>query len=72
MMLAQGHPAQSNSLGAGLFYQQEHFETSLVVQWLRLHTPSAGGLGLIPGQGTRSCMPQLRARMLQRRPGAAK
>ena len=28
--------------------------TSLVVQWLRLHTPNAGGLGSIPGQGTRS------------------
>ena len=29
--------------------------TSLVVQWVRLCTPNAGGLGLIPGQGTRSC-----------------
>ena len=28
--------------------------TSLVVQWLRLCIPNAGGLGLIPGQGTRS------------------
>ena len=34
--------------------------TSLVVQWLRFHTPSAGGLGSIPGQGTRSCMSQLK------------
>ena len=25
-------------------------------------TPNTGGLGLIPGQGTRSCMPQLRLR----------
>ena len=25
---------------------------SLVVQWLRLHPPKAGGLGSIPGQGT--------------------
>ncbi|TEA37188.1 hypothetical protein DBR06_SOUSAS210422, partial [Sousa chinensis] len=33
---------------------------SLVVQWLRLHTPSAGGPGLIPGQGTRSHMLQLK------------
>ena len=24
--------------------------TSLVVQWLRLHAPNAGGLGLIPGR----------------------
>ena len=31
----------------------------LVVQWLRLAS-NAGGLGLIPGQGTRSHRPQLR------------
>ena len=30
--------------------------TSLVVQWVRLHAPNAGGLGLIPGRGTRSHM----------------
>ena len=35
-------------------------ETSPVVQWLRFYTPSAGGLGSIPGPGTRSNMPQLR------------
>ena len=29
--------------------------TSLVVQWVRLHAPSAGGLGSTPGRGTRSC-----------------
>ncbi|TEA30779.1 hypothetical protein DBR06_SOUSAS4110247, partial [Sousa chinensis] len=34
---------------------------SLVVQWLRLHVPNAGGLSLMPGQGTRSHMLQLRA-----------
>ena len=34
--------------------------TSLMVQWLRLRAPDAGGLGSIPGQGTRSHMPQLR------------
>ena len=28
-------------------------ETSLVVQWLRLHACSAGGVGLIPGQRTK-------------------
>ena len=33
--------------------------TSLVVQWLRLHSPNAGGQGSIPGQGTRSRMTQL-------------
>ena len=31
---------------------------SLVVLWLGLCTPNAGGLGLSPGQGTRSHMPQ--------------
>ena len=36
-----------------------------MVQWLRLRTPNAGGLGLIPGQGTRSRMLQLRAHMPQ-------
>ena len=42
--------------------------TYLVVQWVRLHAPNAGGPGLIPGRGTRSrmlqlrvCMPQLRS-----------
>ena len=34
--------------------------TSLVVQWLRLCAPNAGGLGSIPGWGTRPCMPQLK------------
>ena len=39
--------------------------TSLVVQWLKLRTPNAGGLGSIPGQGTRSHMPQLRVQYLK-------
>ena len=30
--------------------------TSLAGQWLRLRAPNAVGLGLIPGQGTRSHM----------------
>ena len=38
--------------------------TSMGAQWLRLCAPNAGGSGLIPGQGTRSCMPQLRVHML--------
>ena len=33
---------------------------SLVVHWLRLYAPNAGGPGSIPGQGTRSNMPQLK------------
>ena len=31
-----------------------HSGTSLVVQWLRLHTPNAEGLGSIPGLGTKT------------------
>ena len=38
--------------------------TSLVVQWLRLCAPNAGGLGSIPGERTRSHVPQLRVCML--------
>ena len=34
----------------------------LVVQWLGLCAPKAGGLGLIPGQGARAHMLQLRHR----------
>ena len=34
--------------------------TSLVVQWLRTQSPNAGELGLIPGQGPRSHMAQLK------------
>ena len=36
--------------------------TSLLVQQLRLHAPNVGGLGLIPGQETRSHMPKQRPR----------
>ena len=34
--------------------------TSLAVQWLSLLAPNAGGLGVSPGQGTRSHVPQLK------------
>ena len=53
-------------------YQKGTDGTSLVVKWLRLCAPNAVGLGSIPGQGTRSHMQELRVRMLQLRPGAAK
>ncbi|TEA28835.1 hypothetical protein DBR06_SOUSAS4010047 [Sousa chinensis] len=45
--------------------------TSLVAQWLRLFTPSAGGPGSIPGQGNRSCMPPRRVCMPQLRSSRA-
>ena len=32
-------------------------ETFLVIQWLRLHAPNAGGMGWVPSWGLRSCMP---------------
>ena len=40
--------------------RNEVMGTSLVVHWLRLRAPNTGGPGLIPGQGTRSHMPQLK------------
>ena len=54
---------------------RSHSGTSLVVQWLRPHASSAGGPGLIPGQGIRSHMLQTKKKkscMLQLRPGTAK
>ena len=42
------------------YAQKTNEGTSLVVQWLRLCIPCAGDPGLIPGQGTRFHMPQLR------------
>ena len=35
--------------------------TSLVVQWLRLYALNAENLGLIPNQGTKSHLPQIRS-----------
>ena len=42
--------------------RKDHKGTSLVVQWLRFHLPMQGAQDSIPGQGTRSHMPQLRTR----------
>ena len=42
------------------FFKSTSLRTSLVVQWLRFHAPNAEGPGLIPGQGTRSHMLQLK------------
>ena len=39
-----------SSEGAQNFFEEG---TPLVVQWLSLCAPSAGGMGLIPGQGTK-------------------
>ena len=40
--------------------KQSRIGTPLVAQWLRLLPSNAEGLGLIPGQGTRSHVPQLK------------
>ena len=67
------HDSRSQeSEGASQPKQKWSTETSLVVQWLRLSAPNAGGLGLTPGQGTRSCMLQQRSHLPQLRPRAAK
>ena len=34
--------------------KRDAHRTSLVIQWLRLYTPNAGGMGLIPDQGTKT------------------
>ena len=31
-----------------------------MVWWLKFCAPNAGGQGLVPGRGTKSCIPQLR------------
>ena len=41
-----------------LVYKIAILGASLVVHWLRLRSPNAGGPGLLPGQGTSSHMPQ--------------
>ena len=47
-------------MGEGGKDKEAEVGTSLAAHWLRLRTSKAGGVGLIPGQGTRSHMPQLR------------
>ena len=62
---------KEESVKAGL---NSVFETSLVVQWLRFCAPSAGGLGSVPGGGTRSTChnKDRRSHVPQLRPSAAK
>ena len=42
------------------FLKNVHFWEFLVVQWLGLHTPTAGGTGLIPDWGTVNKIPAWR------------
>ena len=57
--------------GSWFEWSEYHFKlmrgTSLVAQWLRLHTPSAGGLKLIPDERIRSCMLHLRSGAAQKK-----
>ena len=57
--LPYSHPSSHYMIITNINSPQSQLKTAawgnfLVVQWLRLHTPNAGGLGLISGQGTRS------------------
>ena len=47
-------------LEVSIFFNVTDWGTSLMGQWLKFCTPNAGGLGLTPGQGTRSHMLQLK------------
>ena len=55
-----------------LTFKKQFAGTFQIVQWLRHRTPKAGGLGLIPGQGTRSHMSQLSVYKPQLRPSTTK
>ena len=48
---SQDSPHKSNLIQQ---YERQAEGTSLLVQWLRLHVPSAGGTGLIPGRGAKN------------------
>ena len=50
--LVNPHSALENLI----YFKTVKRATSLVVQWLRLCVPNAGGRGSVPGQGTRSHM----------------
>ena len=60
-----GNETRSNREECTVFFSRSGrkiwwmYGTFLVVQWLRLHAPTPGGPGLIPGQGARSHRLQL-------------
>ena len=54
------HASTQHDAGAQQPSSKQKLGTSPVVQWRVLHTPSAGGPGLTPNQGTRSHTPQLK------------
>ena len=59
------HTEQKKQFQVDYHSENESWGTSMVVQWLRLQVPHAGDPGVIPGQGTRSPMLQLRPSHIQ-------
>ena len=47
---------QHSTINFHLIVREFCVGTSLVIQWVRLRAPNAGGRGWIPGRGTRSRM----------------
>ena len=54
--------------GISALKKEARVGTSLVVQWLRRRTPSAGGTGSIPGRGTKIPRAAWRGRKNQKGP----
>ena len=50
-----GHFGMVNIKYTHAYFKTAVTGTTLVTQWISLHTPSAWDWGSIPGQGTRSC-----------------
>ena len=59
------HADQKKQFQVDYCSEKESWGTPMMVQWLRLQAPNAGDPGLIPGQGTRSPMLQLRPSHIQ-------
>ena len=63
ILWVRNQPVKNQRIHGCQRIKQSHGGTSLVVQWLRLCAPNAGGIGSISCQGARSCMPQLRSKI---------
>ena len=59
-------PCNKDSMHLSPLHQNSFLGTFLVVQWVRLCVVNVGGLGLIPGQGSRSHRPQLRVCIMRK------
>ena len=57
MQISKETPSASQTQGYVRIWEYYHYKTlyieTLVVQWLRLHTSTAGGMGLIPDWETK-------------------